>query len=151
MRKTLVGILLAAGAVTLGLPALSHANKEAAQNTVLESEEAVASVPTYIKTSPSVAVGDVNNDGKLDMIIAAQSLGGAHIYTLLNNGDGTYTRSEVLATVPIFVKTSPSLEVADLNKDGHLDLIVAARSMNGGQVYVLYGSADGTYSTNFPK
>jgi hypothetical protein len=61
------------------------------------------------------AVGDFNNDGKLDVI--AEDMYGDD-YTYLGNGDGTFT--EVSTMWGDWPGTSV---VADLNRDGYLDVI----------------------------
>jgi hypothetical protein len=89
----------------------------------------------------SVAVGDFDRDGKLDLVVVNY----AFVYTasvLLGNGDGTF-RPQV--TYP--VGTQPdSVAVADLNGDGKLDLAVS--SFFDGTVSVLLGNGDGTFQAH---
>jgi hypothetical protein len=95
----------------------------------------------------SVAVSDVNGDGKPDLIVANGGSGGINtLGILLGNGDGTF--QPVVATTwggsyhPSFVV------VADVNGDGHPDLVVADYSVDGnhdGAVSVLLGFGDGTF------
>jgi hypothetical protein len=66
-----------------------------------------------------VAVGDFNNDGKLDVIAA--NFAGTTISLFLGNGDGTFQTA-----VEYGVGTSPNfVAVADLTHNGLLDLVVA--------------------------
>lgn len=68
----------------------------------------------------SVALGDFNHDGKLDMAIAAP-VNSTQVYVFLGNGDGTFQPATNYSA-----GTGPtSLVAADFNKDGNLDLAVA--------------------------
>jgi len=84
----------------------------------------------------SVAVGDFNGDGKLDVVTAVPNANNASIF--LGNGDGTLG-----AAVGFPVGGSPySGAVGDFNKDGKLDFVTADPAANG--VKVLLGNGDGT-------
>jgi hypothetical protein len=59
----------------------------------------------------SIALGDFNNDGKLDIVTT-----GAEMDVLLNNGNGTFGASQAVGP------GGSSVAVADFNGDGFLDL-----------------------------
>ena len=85
----------------------------------------------------SVAVGDFNRDGKLDLAVANNS--GNNISVLLGNGDGTFQPA-----VNYGVGSSPeSVAVGDFNRDGKLDLAVT--NINRNSISVLLGKGDGTF------
>lgn len=87
-------------------------------------------------TPASVAVGDFNKDGKLDLVAANRNSNS--ISVLLGNGDGTFQSAMNYAT-----GTAPtSVVVGDFNNDGKLDLAVS-----GGGVAVLLGNGDGSFQT----
>ena len=91
----------------------------------------------------SVATGDFNHDGKLDIAVAsAYEKAGRYsnqAQVLLGNGDGTFQPA-----VNYTVGQAPgSVAVADVNKDGHLDLVVA--NSVSGSVSILLGNGDGTF------
>ncbi|MGA9643097.1 MAG: FG-GAP-like repeat-containing protein [Terriglobales bacterium] len=93
----------------------------------------------------SVAIADVNGDHKPDVVEADdyyQDLAGV----LLGNGDGTF---QPVVEYLVGEWYENSIAVADLNGDGHPDLIVSAwgQSINNqtGQVVVLLGNGDGTF------
>jgi Bacterial Ig-like domain (group 3)/FG-GAP-like repeat len=99
----------------------------------------------------SVAIADVNGDGKPDIVVANCSsseedcLGGSVIGVLLGNGDGTF---EPALTYGLGRYTSESVAVADVNGDGKLDVVAAASYGEGygsGAVAVLLGNGDGTF------
>src|SRR5439155_663074 len=91
----------------------------------------------------SVAAGDFNGDGKLDLAVANGS--SDNVAVLLGNGDGTFQTARTLAvgTVPL------SVAAGDFNGDGKLDLAVTNRYSN--TVSVLVGNGDGTFPTAPPS
>jgi hypothetical protein len=91
----------------------------------------------------SVAIGDFNGDGKLDLAVANKNDNSLSI--LLGNGDGTFQAGGIFPTdSPIFVTA------ADLNHDGKLDLVTGNNFSN--HISVLLGNGDGTFQTavNYP-
>src|SRR5437660_732472 len=94
----------------------------------------------------SVAMGDFNGDGHLDLAVA--NGGSNDVSVLLGNGDGTFTPAKNyeagLGGGPLWVA------VGDFNLDGKLDLVVANSSSDS--VGVLLGNGDGTFrpSVTFP-
>jgi hypothetical protein len=90
-----------------------------------------------------VAVADVNDDKKLDILVGNQCpqngncTGGGKVGVLLGNGDGTF---QTAVTYDTGSGSTISMAVADLNGDGKLDLAVA----NNGTT-VLLGNGDGTF------
>jgi hypothetical protein len=87
-------------------------------------------------------VSDFNGDGKPDLAVANAGnhpFSNGNIAILLGNGDGTFRPA---VTYPAGLSPH-SIAVADLNKDGHPDLVVVdAYSAN---VLVLLGRGDGTF------
>lgn len=87
-------------------------------------------------------VGDVNGDGKLDIIGANFGSGTGDMVVFLGNGDGTF-QSPISQTA---ASSEPcSVSAADLNGDGKLDLLVA---YNPGNVLRFDGIGNGTFSQN---
>jgi len=83
----------------------------------------------------SAAVGDLNGDGKLDLVAAA----GGETETMLGNGDGTFQS-------PISYDVGPgpvAVGTFDLNGDGKLDAITLTTDQ-GGDIGVALGNGDGT-------
>jgi uncharacterized repeat protein (TIGR01451 family) len=87
----------------------------------------------------SVAVADVNGDGKPDLVVANQA-----VSVLLGKGDGTFQSPVNYSLVGAGPIEPNSIVVADVNGDGKPDLLV---SLYGASVDVLLGNGDGTFQT----
>jgi len=93
----------------------------------------------------SVAVADLNGDGKLDLL-ASNGLGCFNATcknfpagVLLGNGDGTFQPAVTHAS-GVFGATAAA--IGDVNQDGRPDLLV-----EGNKVAVLLGNGDGTFQS----
>jgi hypothetical protein len=97
-----------------------------------------------VGSSPlSVAVGDVNGDGRLDMVTANRL--GNNVSVLLGDGSGGFAAATSFA-----VGSSPrSVALGDVNGDGRLDIVTA--NYFGDNVSVLLGNGSGGFAaaTNF--
>lgn len=87
----------------------------------------------------SVAVGDINGDGRLDAVIAGPAnsvgqLGGTEI--LLGGGDGRFNAYQIGGA-------GDAVHLADVNGDGHLDIVEAGSQAVG--VNVLLGNGAGIF------
>ena len=91
-----------------------------------------------------VATGDVNADGKLDVITASNSTN--IISVLLGNGDGTLQGP---LNTPPAPSTPNAVAAGDVNGDGRTDVAVAATGTPG-SARVYLANADGTLNGGTP-
>ena len=99
----------------------------------------------YGNFADSVAVGDFNKDGLLD--IAVSYLQDNSVRVLLNNGSGASNFNPATAYA---VGNQPySVVSGDLNGDGYPDLVTANTNVNGtpGTVSVLLNNKNGTFAS----
>jgi len=88
----------------------------------------------------SIAVGDMNGDGVLDLVVGNN---GANIQVLLGKGDGTF----LPAIRSVFPSNTTAVQLGDFNHDGRLDVAfgLAIQLGNGDgtlQAPIAVGSAD---------
>jgi hypothetical protein len=120
--------------------------------------------------SVSVAIGDLNGNGKLDLVVASLCLtvgdcenqDDGVVGVLLGNGDGTF-QAPVIYDSGGWPESTPyseglSVAIGDVNGDGNPDLVVANSCASGddekdckiGVVAVLLGNGDGTFQNPLP-
>ena len=96
---------------------------------------------TAVGSSDPILVGDLNGDGKDDIIQAHPGSTPSTVDIWLSNGDGTFTLGNN------YQISSASLQggtLTDVNGDGMLDL-VAVDSQTPGVVWTLQGNGNGTF------
>ena len=93
----------------------------------------------------SMATGDFNGDGKLDLAVVSHDNYSTSVLVLLGNGDGTFQSPVAYGAGPY----TYSVAVGDFNADGKPDLAVANFGIGDlvvfSSVSVLLGKGDGTF------
>ncbi len=90
--------------------------------------------------------GDIDGDGDTDIVYSAiltynggQESANVRVVVCFNNGNGTWTRGWQLKATSSTVVESPEVKLADLDRDGDLDLI---ETQNGVRVHWNPGNGD---------
>ncbi len=86
----------------------------------------------------SMALGDINNDGVIDIVSGS----GSGVFVKLGVGDGT------LMTFPTVVLTDADIQdivLKDIDRNGDQDLLVTDQANN--MIHIFLGQGDGTFDT----
>jgi hypothetical protein len=109
-----------------------------------------APVVSYLQTSPIATLADVNQDGKLDLLVARNGwyAGPLYVDVLLGNGDGTFLPPGAAGTITIAGNNEASfgnsLTTANLTAGSSIPDIVLATYFG---IYICKGNGDGTFQT----
>ena len=101
-----------------------------------------APVKVFPAFHAAFGIGDVNEDGKLDLVATSDLVGSGEsaVSWLPGNGDGTFQ-------APIVISTSADTDTAillhDFNGDGHLDIVLGNQ---GSETTFMTGNGTGTFS-----
>lgn len=90
--------------------------------------------------SSRIAMGDVDNDNDLDLVMAAG--GGTSSVVLLNEGSGTFVE---LGIPHVPVGGTQNITLEDLNQDGNLDLIFTDAGGPDTSLALMMGNGNGTF------
>jgi FG-GAP-like repeat len=138
---TVISALAAAAAMTF----FPGRQTEAGNAGVTQSQKPIfapaAGSPIAVGGGPgNIALGDVNKDGKPDLVVASGR--SRSITVLLGQGDGQFRAARMS---PIQVPDSPSeMALGDFNGDSNLDLAIASHDSYG--VALLLGDGAGSFA-----
>ena len=93
----------------------------------------------------AIAVGDLNNDGQLDIAVA--NYGTDNIGLFFGYGDGTFS-SQMIHSTSAYSRPS-SIAVGHLNNDTYLDIAVVTTKTNNLKIFLGYGNGSFPNSTSY--
>lgn len=130
----------------VGLPAADVFQDRPGTDLVTSNKSSFAGGMTYGtgEVNPmSLAVADVNLDGKPDLVVADD----LRVAVLLGNGDGSFQAPLVYddGGTPSYYGPSVAVAVGDFNRDGKPDLVVVASVGTVNTFRLLLGNGDGTF------
>ncbi|CAF0743855.1 unnamed protein product [Adineta ricciae] len=92
----------------------------------------------------SIAIGDFNNDNRLD--IAAANFGTHQVGILIGDGSGNFHMESILSTG---ISQPLSISVGDLNNDNNLDLVVVNHATNCLDLFLGKGNGNFSFLTTY--
>jgi hypothetical protein len=104
----------------------------------------ITNVPYYTGAGTAVAAGDLNGDGKLDVVIYSGNA--TNLLVMLGNGDGTF---QAPTSITLSQGDAQTLTIVDLNGDGKQDLLLGS-CCGDVQASYLLGHGDGTFGPQVP-
>ena len=100
-----------------------------------------------LQGSVAVACGDYNNDGCLDLFIAAMQPGQYELFR--NRGNGSFQKDESFAENLDILRNTQAADVSffDFDNDGYLDLLISGKSSESAQrgIHLLHNEGDGMF------
>ena len=92
----------------------------------------------------NVAVGKIDNNNSLDIVVSDLNSELVRIY--FGTGNGTFS-SPIEVNIPNNVGGSKFVILADMDSDGDQDVVVAVGSNGSGEVHIKYNNGNGTFPT----
>ena len=103
-------------------------------------QQTVKSSIIYSSNPKSIAIGDLNNDQRIDIVVANSGTDTIGIFLGIDNGT-LFTNQQIYSTGPLSQPTS--IAISDFNNDQHTDIAVANFGTNN--IAIFFGDSTGTY------
>ncbi|HYE68759.1 MAG TPA: VCBS repeat-containing protein, partial [Anaerovoracaceae bacterium] len=134
----LIGLLVVGNGLPTGVYALTDSGADIEIEATVAAPAFDALVSYDIDASAaSVAKGDYNSDGVLDLILTHEN--GNAFSCIMGNEDGTFASPQVTSTINYPTSPCPG----DFNEDGKLDLAFVSGQTHG--LHIHLGNGDGTF------
>lgn len=91
----------------------------------------------------AAASGDIDGNGSVDILVVQQ---GAP-YLLINDGAGHFTKNTARMPDDVQFKNHYTGELADVDRDGYLDMLLGGHEFEGAETEVYWGDGSGSFSS----
>jgi hypothetical protein len=122
-----------------------------------EASHVLLSQPGGVYTSKAVGQAgfyhgatalDIKNDGNIDVVVT-NNFAPKAVFAFVNDGQGTFTaRTDLL---PIGAGTYFTVEAADVDGDGRIDLLAGGHDWEGAETVVLINNGSGSFAGVTPQ
>ena len=100
---------------------------------------------TFTQAQTSSAIGDINNDGRPDLLISNARGGPVQVF-LASGAEGNFTLTSTINPTDPSSANAVGLTLADFTGDGNLDAAFGDVFLNG--TWLATGNGDGTFTTD---
>ncbi|CAF1459499.1 unnamed protein product, partial [Adineta ricciae] len=139
-KVALIFVIYVCAVMTIGILFVCLTYKKPVTTCKHTFKPTVGSSATHNSQPEAIALGDINLDGRLDIVVA--NFGTDNIGILFSNANHTFDDPITYSTG---VKSSPSALVVNyFNDDGLLDIVVNRYGGNG--IGILFGKSNGTFA-----
>ncbi len=98
------------------------------------------------EAASKLMVGDVNGDGRTDIIYPYTESSALKVRVKFSNGDGTFTATQFVLGDGMTGEAVPKLMLGDVNGDGRTDIIYPYTEAYQLHVRVKFSNGDGTFT-----
>ncbi len=100
------------------------------------------SLETHVGFHHAAASGDIDGNGSLDILVVQQG----YTFFLINNGAGVFTKDNARLPTDVLYKNFFTGEMADIDKDGFLDVLLGGHEFEAAPNTIYWGDASGAFS-----
>jgi hypothetical protein len=101
-----------------------------------------ASLQSLVGFHHAAASGDIDHDGDVDILVVEQG----NPFLLINAGNAVFTKNLARMPSDVLWKNFFTGEMMDVDRDGHLDMVLAGHEFEGATTTIYWGNAIGAYS-----
>lgn len=103
-----------------------------------------ASLQAHVGFHHAAASGDIDGNGSIDIMVVQQG----QPFFLVNDGAGHFTKDSARMPADVLYKNFFTGEMIDVDRDGHLDLLLGGHEFEAAYTTVYWGDATGAYSAS---
>lgn len=103
-----------------------------------------ASLQAHVGFHHAAASGDIDHNGSIDIMVVQQGTP----FFLINDGAGHFTKDSARMPADVLYKNFFTGEMIDVDRDGHLDLLLGGHEFEAAYTTIYWGDESGAYSAS---